>query len=189
VGGGGAHKKRTKDTLTVEHRGFRDNWTEENFSVSDAASPSQSPKDRCRLPSMLHPLVNTLCLIVSSDALNGDFYQVPHWCEQLALVWDFKTEMHFDMSGGDILFDKSRVMGTWSRMWDHNDMAQKWTTPSRVLDRLSQCKSTIRAEWLQEGTCEPTKMWLKGRCEPRSTLGKEWMICKHYLGKSSKDLK
>jgi hypothetical protein len=51
---------------------------EENFSVSDAASPSQSPKDRCRIPSMLHPLVNTLCLIVSSDALNGDFYQVPH---------------------------------------------------------------------------------------------------------------
>jgi hypothetical protein len=58
------------DTSTGEHRGFWDNGTEENFSVFDAASPYQSPKARCRLPSMLRPLVNTLCLIISLDALD-----------------------------------------------------------------------------------------------------------------------
>jgi hypothetical protein len=68
-----------KDTSTGEHIGFQDNGTEENFSVSDAASPSWSPKAHCRLPSMLRPSVNTLCLIVSSDALDGgDLYQFPH---------------------------------------------------------------------------------------------------------------
>jgi hypothetical protein len=30
-------------------------------------------------------------------------------------------------------------------------------------------------------------MWLKGRYESRSTLGREWMIWKYYLGKSSKN--
>jgi hypothetical protein len=64
------------DTSTREHRGFQDNGTEENFSVSDAASPSRSPNARFRFSSMLHPSVSTLCLIVSSDALDGgDFYQ------------------------------------------------------------------------------------------------------------------
>jgi hypothetical protein len=58
------------DTSTGEHKGFWDNGIKENFSVSDAASPSQSPKAHCRLPSMLHPLVNTLCLIISLDALD-----------------------------------------------------------------------------------------------------------------------
>jgi hypothetical protein len=68
-----------KDTSTGEYIGFRDNGTVENFSVSDVASPSRSPKAHCRLPSMLRPSVNTLCLIVSSDALDGgDLYQVPH---------------------------------------------------------------------------------------------------------------
>jgi hypothetical protein len=52
---------------------------EENFSISDAASPSGSPKARCKFPSMLHPSANTICLIVLSDALDGgDLYQVPH---------------------------------------------------------------------------------------------------------------
>jgi hypothetical protein len=68
-----------KDTSTGEYIGFQDNGTVENFLVSDVASPSQSPKAHCRLPSMLRPSVNTLCLIVSSDALDGgDLYQVPH---------------------------------------------------------------------------------------------------------------
>jgi hypothetical protein len=30
-------------------------------------------------------------------------------------------------------------------------------------------------------------MWLKGRCEPRSALEREWMIYKCYLGRSSED--
>jgi hypothetical protein len=30
-------------------------------------------------------------------------------------------------------------------------------------------------------------MWLKGRYESRSTLRQEWMICRCYLGKSSKN--
>jgi hypothetical protein len=30
-------------------------------------------------------------------------------------------------------------------------------------------------------------MWLKGRHESRSTLGREWVICKRCLGKSSED--
>jgi hypothetical protein len=76
---GGGAQEMMKDTLIVEKGGHRDSWQEENFSVSDAASPSRSPKARCRLPSMLRPSVNTLCLIVSSDALDGgDLYQVPH---------------------------------------------------------------------------------------------------------------
>jgi hypothetical protein len=37
--------------------------------------------------------------------------------------------------------------------------------------------------------CETTTMWLDDRREPRSTLGWEWTICKHYLGKSSRALK
>jgi hypothetical protein len=75
-------------TLIVEKGGYQDSWQVENFSVSDAASPSRSPKACCRLSSMLHPLANTLCLIVSSDALDGgDLYQFHvdannfHWYE------------------------------------------------------------------------------------------------------------
>jgi hypothetical protein len=46
----GEHKKLMKDTLTVENRGFQDNWTEENFSVSHVAFPSMRVDDRapCR---------------------------------------------------------------------------------------------------------------------------------------------
>jgi hypothetical protein len=32
--------------------------------------------------------------------------------------------MRFGMSGGDILLNKSSMMGTRSCMWNHNDMAQ-----------------------------------------------------------------
>jgi hypothetical protein len=77
-----------KDTLIVEKGGYRDSSKEENFLVFDVASPSRSPNARCRLSSMLRPSVNTLCLIVSSDALDGgDLYQFHidannfHWYE------------------------------------------------------------------------------------------------------------
>jgi hypothetical protein len=85
-----------KDTLITEKGGYWDSWQEENFSVSDAASPSQSPNARCRLSSMLSPSVNTLCLIVSSDALDwGDLYQFHidanncHWYETSRLKCTF----------------------------------------------------------------------------------------------------
>jgi hypothetical protein len=138
-----------KDALIEEKRWYRGSQKVENFSISHAASPSRSPRAHCRHPSMLHPLVNPPCLLVPLDALDeGDLYQVPRPCWQLPLVWGFKTAMIFGMSGGDLLLDKSNKMGTRSHMWDHNDMAQKWTTPSRVVDRLSPYKSTIRVEWL-----------------------------------------
>jgi hypothetical protein len=45
------HMKMMKDTLTVEHRGFQDNWTEENFLVSHVTFPSMRAggKAPCRI--------------------------------------------------------------------------------------------------------------------------------------------
>jgi hypothetical protein len=37
--------------------------------------------------------------------------------------------------------------------------------------------------------CETTTIWLDDRCEPRGTLDWELTMCKHYLGKSNRDLK
>jgi hypothetical protein len=146
---GGGAQETMKDALIEEKRWYQDSRKEENFSVSHAASPSRSPRACCRLPSMLHPLINPPCLLVSSDALDGrDLYQVPRLCWQLPLVCGFKTTMGFGMSEGGLLLDNSNKMGIRSRVWDHNDMAQKWMTPSRVVDRLSQYRSTHRAEWL-----------------------------------------
>jgi hypothetical protein len=70
-----------KDALIEEKRRYRNSQKEENFLVSHVASPSRSPRARGRLPSMLHPWVNPLCLIVSSHALDGgDLYQVSCRC-------------------------------------------------------------------------------------------------------------
>jgi hypothetical protein len=30
--------------------------------------------------------------------------------------------------------------------------------------------------------------WVNDRCEPRSTLGWKWMICRQYLGESNENL-
>jgi hypothetical protein len=76
-------------------------------------------------------IVNPLCLIVSSDALEGEgLYQDPCWCWQLPFVWGFKIKMIFGMSGDDIFLDRSNMMDTRSHVWDHGDMNQKWTTQS-----------------------------------------------------------
>jgi hypothetical protein len=76
---GGGARETIKDALIEEKRQYRDSRKEENFSVSDAASPSCPPRARCRLPSRSLPSVNPLHLIVLSDALDGgDLYQVPH---------------------------------------------------------------------------------------------------------------
>jgi hypothetical protein len=70
-----------KDALIVEERRYLDSWKEENISISLEASPSRSPKAHCRLPSMLSPSVNHLCLIVSSKSWDGeDLYQVSCRC-------------------------------------------------------------------------------------------------------------
>jgi hypothetical protein len=37
--------------------------------------------------------------------------------------------------------------------------------------------------------CKTTTIWLDDRCNPSGTLGWEWTMCKHYLGKSSRYLK
>jgi hypothetical protein len=58
-----------KDALVMEIRGY---WTAERSKTS------QPSKAHCRLSSRLCPSVNTLCPIVSSDALDGVLYQAPH---------------------------------------------------------------------------------------------------------------
>jgi hypothetical protein len=58
----GEHKKTMKDALVLEIGGY---WTAERSTTS------RSPKAHCRLPLRLRPSVNTLCPIVSSDALDG----------------------------------------------------------------------------------------------------------------------
>jgi hypothetical protein len=40
-----------------------------------------------------------------------------------------------------------------------------------------------------EDVCETATLWLDDTREPRDTLGWERMMCKHYLGKSSRDVK
>jgi hypothetical protein len=37
--------------------------------------------------------------------------------------------------------------------------------------------------------CETAMIWVANRREPRSTLGWAWIMYKHYLGESSRDLK
>jgi hypothetical protein len=48
---------------------------------------------------------------------------------------NFQTEVIISAMEDDILFDRLNRMGKWSRVWDHNIMAQKWmgTVITRVL--------------------------------------------------------
>jgi hypothetical protein len=59
-----------KVALVVEIRGY---W------IAERSTTARSPKAHCGLPSRLHLSVNTLCSIVSSDALDGGGpYHAPH---------------------------------------------------------------------------------------------------------------
>jgi hypothetical protein len=66
----------------------------------------------------------------SCSTVGADIF---HWYK------NFYTEAIISAIRDDLLLDRSNMMGTRSHMWDHNDMAQKWMTPCRVLG----------------GTCEP----------------------------------
>jgi hypothetical protein len=62
----------------MEKGGYQDSRKEEDFSFSHATTPSRPPRAHYRLPSMVGPSLNPLCLRVSSNGLDGEgLYQVP----------------------------------------------------------------------------------------------------------------
>jgi hypothetical protein len=124
-----------------------------------------------------------------------------HW-----MLWMEKTFIKFHADADNYLWCETsrpkralaRVKITFSWIdqtwWVHEVVCEIITiglksgpTPSRVLARNQLSTSTTRAKMVD--ICETTTIWLDDRHEPRSTLGWEWMMCKHYWRKSSRELK
>jgi hypothetical protein len=103
------------------------------------------------------------------------------WCETSRLKWALvQVKMTFSWIG-------------WTK-WVHKVVCEILTiwlesgpTPCMVIARNQQYTSTNRAKMAD--VCKTTTIWLEDGRELRSTLGWEWTLCKHYLGKSSRNLK
>jgi hypothetical protein len=105
---------------------------------------------------------------------------LPYWGK------NFQTELIIDSIRDDILMDGR----TW---WIHKGTVRSWWHGSKVdryhvgyLFKISDTQALVGQ--MVDG-CETATIWLDDRCEPRGTLGWGWAICKHYLGRSSRDLK
>jgi hypothetical protein len=80
--------------------------------------------------------------------------------------------------------EQDGYMKTWVRSWWHGSKVDRYHV--RYLLEINDTRALIGK---MVDVCETTIIWLDDRCEPRGTLGWEWTMCKHYLGRSSRALK
>jgi hypothetical protein len=185
----GKHKKTVNDAWVVELRGYR--IVEKRiFTVSHAAFPFGCGwQSMLQSPVMLRSSLNPLGLTTSSDTLGGEeLSQVPVLrltpsirVRTSKLKWSSaQSGMTFSWKDrtGWIHKITCKIKTTWLGSEQHQ--AGYWIN-------LVNTKALLERNGYRGALCEPTTMWLKGRYKSRSTLGWEWMICRCYLGKSSKD--
>jgi hypothetical protein len=80
--------------------------------------------------------------------------------------------------------EQDRYMKAWVRSWWHGLNVER-----HHVGYLLEISDTRAILGQMADVYETATIWLDGRRELRGTLSWEWTMCKHYLGKSSRDVK
>jgi hypothetical protein len=182
------------DAFIMEKQRFRDRWKKETpWFPMQPFLPCMSDIIPCRI-RLCFMTLHMLCSITQSswsstqsNTLNGkELSQIP--MSRMTSPTGVRTsklnrssalsKMTFSWITKQDSYMKARV-----RSWWHGSKVDR-----HHVGYLFEISDTRALLGQMADICESTTIWVDDRRKPRSTLGWAWMMYKHYLGESSKDL-